>query len=276
MGFRQRFGYLAPAPLIWDDAPESLRNRFIQVLREWTDRARARGQTSTVTQFYSTVCFELGIAEDFQATQNSWTAQIKLEGLFREKSWHDVFEIIELFVRRADQNIVGSINAALLKDNIGWRIKDWEFTRLEQDPSTRMAVAAASAALQDPRLDDVRKHYTKALSLFNSLRQPDPENAIKEAILCLEQVGKIVLGRASATLGEIAEGLAGNQIPKPLDGILRSLHGYSSQNWIRHSGGSVLPEEAQFIMGVVSNSIAYLASKLPREKVNMSRAGKTD
>ncbi len=96
MGFRQRCGYLAPAPLIWDDAPESLRNRFIQVLREWTDRARTRGQTSTVTQFYSTVCFELGIAEHLEATQNSWIAQINLEGLFREASWHDVFEIIEL------------------------------------------------------------------------------------------------------------------------------------------------------------------------------------
>ncbi len=196
---------------------------------------------------------------------NSVLAEQQLQYMVQQLPWDELFEVVETFVNAVeDVNILHLINSGLKMDNVGWRLdKNGKFTRLEQDPSARIAVARASDALQDERLAEVRKHYSKALSLFNTLRQPDSENAIKETILCLEEVGKIVASLPKGTLGEIADHLGGKVIPKPLDSVLRALHGYASQNWIRHSGGRVSSDEAEFVIVMASNCIAYLTTKLP-------------
>jgi hypothetical protein len=265
MGFRERHGYLAPVPLTWEDAPEAFRNRIAQLVHSWAERARSRHDSRPIRAFYSSVCFELGIQASLAAMDSSVLAEAELQGMVQQLPWEELFEVVQIFAHSVDDaNIVDSINLALQMDNVGWRLDDdGEFTRLEQDPSARVAVARASHVLQDERLADVRKHYTKALSLFNTLRQPDFENAIKEAILCLESVGKIAAGLPKGTLGDVADHLGGKVIPKPLDSVLRALHGYSSQNWIRHSGGKVSLDEAQFVIVMASNCIAYLATKLP-------------
>ncbi len=208
---------------------------------------------------------------------NGVLAEGELQKMIQQLAWGELFEIVETFAHAVgDVSILHPINLALQMDNIGWRLdKDGKFTRLEQDPSARLAVARASDALQDERLVEVRKHYSKALSLFNTLRQPDSENAIKETILCLEEVGKIVAGLPKATLGEIANHLGGKVIPKPLDSVLRALHGYASQNWIRHSGGRVSSDEAEFVIVMASNCIAYLATKLPEPQPPASRSERT-
>jgi hypothetical protein len=208
---------------------------------------------------------------------NSILAEQVLQHMIQQWPWDELFEMVETFAHAVgDVYILPPINLALKMDNIGWRLgKDGKFTRLEQDPSGRIAVARASDALQDERLVEVRKHYCKALSLFNTLRQPDSENAIKETILCLEEVGKIVAGLPKGTLGDIADHLGGKVIPKPLDSVLRALHGYASQNWIRHSGGRVSSDEAEFVIVMASNCIAYLATKLPEPQAPTSRSERT-
>jgi hypothetical protein len=235
------------------------------MVHSWAEQVRRARDTAPFRAFYGAVCFELGTQASFEAMDNSVTAETELQHMIQQLPWAELFEVIEAFVHAAgDSRILGPINLALQMDNVGWRLgKDGKFTRLDQDPSSRIAVARASDALQDERLAEVRNHYSKALSLFNTLRGPDSENSIKEAILCLEEVGKIVASLPKGTLGEVADHLGGKVVPKPLDSVLRALHGYASQNWIRHSGGRVSSDEAEFVIAMASNCIAYLAAKLP-------------
>jgi hypothetical protein len=264
MRFRERFGFIGPQPLTWDNAPQSLRNRIIQVFRRWHEWITDSGGTNRVFGLYRTTCFELGLSEQRHAVEYLSNCVLEIEGLIAKLQWQDFFEFVEIFAGYANhKGILDEINDALARDNIGWRLNaGFELSRLEQEPSATKSVVQALSALQHPRLKEVRIHYEKALSLYNSLRQPDPENAIKEAVLCLEEVGKIVTGNPNATLGEVAGSLAGSDVPRPLDKVLHGLHGYTSKNWIRHSGGKVSPEEAQFVIALASNCIAYLAGKL--------------
>ena len=211
MGFRERHGYLAPVPLTWQDAPKSFRNRIAQLVHSWAEQCRKLEHTGPFRAFYGSVCFELGTKPSFGAMDNSVLAEMELQQMIQQLPWDQLFEVVETFAHAVgDVSILHPINLALGMDNVGWRLdKDGKLTRLEQDPSARIAVARASDALQDERLAEVRKHYSKALSLFNTLRQPDSENAIKETILCLEEVGKIVAGLPKGTLGDIADHLAG-------------------------------------------------------------------
>jgi hypothetical protein len=100
---------------------------------------------------------------------------------------------------------------------------------------------------------------------FRNVSQPDPENAVKEAVCAVEAAARALFPDHGATLGEIVKGITGNQVgqlPKAIAKTFDGLYGFrSGGEGVGHggaAGGAVTRELAEYSLAVAASQIVLL------------------
>lgn len=123
----------------------------------------------------------------------------------------------------------------------------------------------AQVVLGDPRLENARKHYDKAMNFFRSPSKPDYENAVKEAVCAVEAAGKALFPAAKAsTLGDLAKWFTSTKdvsVPKALAQTITGIYAYrNGGDGVGHggsAGGAATADVAEYVLAVCASQIIY-------------------
>lgn len=124
----------------------------------------------------------------------------------------------------------------------------------------------AQVVLGDPVLKNARMHYEKAIQFFHNSKNPDFENAVKEAVCSVEASAKALFPEAkSSTLGDFVKWLLSSPdslVPKALAKTIGSIYAYrSGGDGVGHggsTGGAASQEVAEFVLAICASQIIYL------------------
>jgi hypothetical protein len=126
-------------------------------------------------------------------------------------------------------------------------------------------VARAEAVLGDPRLSAARGHFNKALKYFRNVSDPDPENAVKEAVCTVEATARALFPSGGSTLGDVVNLITGTepgQLPKSIAKTFHGLYGFRSGGvGVGHggaSGGPVTKELAEYVLALAASQTVLL------------------
>ncbi len=152
-----------------------------------------------------------------------------------------------------------------LEENLAFEFREG-FVQRRGRRHTSDRISRAEVVLGDPRLENARKHYTKALGYFREVSKPDPENAVKEAVCSVEAAAKELFPDAkAATLGDFIKWFTGNEvgkIPKTLAQTFTGLYAFrSGGEGVAHggaTGGPATPEIAEYVLAVAASQIILL------------------
>lgn len=153
-----------------------------------------------------------------------------------EMSWIDVYEALETeFTDAKGQDrseLQRTVNRALSRSGIAYEMRDGRFEFYEPvaaEFETWHNEDEAVASLKG-EFEPVRKQYLNALHNLRSM-PADLEGAVADAINALEAVAKIVEGKPSATLSDVARNLFPDSpgYHVPLRQAIEKLYAYSNQ-----------------------------------------------
>lgn len=127
-------------------------------------------------------------------------------------------------------------------------------------------ISKSELVLADPRLEQARRHYDKALRFFRQPSDPDYENCVKEAVCSVEAAAKALFPQSrGATLGDITKSLVGSQKGKLPKAVAQTFVGIyalrSGGEGVGHggaNGGVVTPEIAEFTLAVCASQVILL------------------
>lgn len=151
------------------------------------------------------------------------------------------------------------------EENLGYEFRDGVVQRRGKR-HTISQVNKAEGALDDPRLDAARRHFSKALRYFHDRKKADHENAVKEAICAVEAAAKELFPDAKAkTLGDFVGWATSSErgvLPKTIGLTFSGLYGFrSSGEGVAHgaaSGGAVTAEISEYVLGMAASQIVFL------------------
>ncbi|MCS3835151.1 hypothetical protein HNP10_003962 [Aeromonas veronii] len=160
--------------------------------------------------------------------------------------------------------IASEIERLILEENLAFEFSDGVVRRRGRR-HTEDKVTRAHVVMGDSRLNESRKHYTKALNFFRNPTAPDYENCVKEAVCAVEAAGKALFPASkAATLGDLAKWFLKTndyEIPKALVKTIEGIYAYrSGGNGVGHGGaegGVATLEVAEYILGVTASQIIY-------------------
>ena len=122
----------------------------------------------------------------------------------------------------------------------------------------------------------VKEHLKKALHLLADRKKPDYSNSIKESVLAVEAICKLITKKPKATLGQALKEIESTstiEIHPALKRAFSNLYGYTSDaDGIRHAlleKTDLDIEDATFMLVSVSAFINYLRSKLSKADVKV-------
>jgi hypothetical protein len=152
------------------------------------------------------------------------------------------------------------------EEGLGFEFKDG-FVQRRGKRHTISQIAQAEKALVDQRLDSARKHFSKSLRHFRDRRNPDLENAVKEAVCAVEAAAKELFPEAkAATLANFLNWATDKDhllLPKTIAQTFTGLYGFrNSGEGVSHgaaSGGVVTTELSEYALGVAASQIILLA-----------------
>ena len=170
-------------------------------------------------------------------------------------------------VARSDVQLFFSseLERLFLEENLAFEFSDG-LVRRRGRRHTVDRVSRAEVVLGDVRLAGARKHFSKALRYFRSVTDPDPENAVKEAVCAVEAAGKVLFPEAKgATLDDLIKWLEGNEageVPKAIGRTFTGLYGFrNGGDGVAHggaSGGPATPAIAEYALAVAASQIILL------------------
>ena len=160
--FSRRQNLRPERPLIFDDAPVSVRYGLRAVLR-------GLGY-DTPTEQRTVLCDVLRIPED----EDNWTdypnVNSEVVGLLYEKRWPEFFDALERipgFIgewRAAEY--YEAMNRLLIEERVGYRFESGSLIRVGTD-EFHAAVATARHALAAPKFEEARRQFERGLELRN-------------------------------------------------------------------------------------------------------------
>jgi len=117
---------------------------------------------------------------------------------FHKGEWYWIYDLVEFFnVINNNQDFRKEINQVLIEENSAYRISQ---EGLVIPITNEEELAAVDQASRNP-YNSVSTHIEKAISHFKS-QAPDYANSIKESILAVEAICKIIIEDERATLGK--------------------------------------------------------------------------
>lgn len=152
------------------------------------------------------------------------------------------------------------------EESLGYEFRDGLVQRRGKR-HTISQITRAEKALADQRLDSARKHFSKSLRHFRDRKEPDLENAVKEAVCAVEAAAKDLFPEAkAATLGDFVKWATGSErplLPKTIGQTFSGLYGFrNSGEGVSHgstTGGVVTAELSEYVLGVAASQIVLLA-----------------
>ena len=186
--------------------------------------------------------------------------------LAQDDGYNDSGEFIVRTPRSEVQLFIASeLQRLVVEEGLAFEFRDGLVQRRGRRHSVER-ISRAEIVLGDPRLDQARKHYQKALRFFRDQTKPDYENAVKEAVCAVEASGKELFPEAKATtLGDLVKWLTGNEpgkLPKALAQTFTGLYGFrSGGEGVGHggaAGGAATPEIAEYALALAASQIILL------------------
>lgn len=256
--FSKRHGYQAPeAPIsIRNEAPLDLREAVIQMIYDESY------QPSFVRRH---LCKLLRKRPD----QSNWSEFPNIDSevqiLMEECQWYQVYDFIEAIWDEMDtpqkESFQEEINDYFIEKGIGWKFHYGQIEYRGQEGFEQSMVQAVTV-LADSSLSTASQEIREAIHDLSRRPEPDITGAIQHALASLECTSRELAGDSKATLGELIKKYPGI-IPKPLDGAIEKLWGFSSEQG-RHlkEGKNPTYEEAELTVGICAAIVTYLGKKL--------------
>ena len=270
---------------IEDDFPESARNGLLHLLSaaierdyfpDWAVLAKEiRRITRVAPRSYN-----------HSTSDSTVQARSDVEAGLTELDWEKVYDFCERLHSYVAKDTVCYLNGeevAVAKahvqsflteeiqrlfdeESLGYEFKDGLVQRRGKRHTTSQ-ITKAQKALADQRLSSARKHFSKSLRHFRDRKEPDLQNAVKEAVCAVEAAAKELFPEAkAATLGDFISWATNNDrrlIPRTIAQTFSGLYGFrNSGEGVSHgaaTGGIVTPELAEYVLGVAASQILLLA-----------------
>ena len=213
--FSEREGLRSAGPLIYDNAPDSVRYgiREVFTVLGYERPSEQRG----------VLCKVLRIPPDL----GNWTEYPNVDNevidLLTTTSWYKFFDALERIPRHLQPHdhaiYFDEVNSLLAEEMVGYRFESGHLVRVGTE-EFHTAVAAVQTALQDQRFVEPRRQFNRAYEFRNSF-PPDWANAIKEAVNSVEGVLQVVYDRPGVALPAIVS----DNLPSDLPGGIKRLFG---------------------------------------------------
>lgn len=288
--FDQRLGFTKKA-IIANDFPQSARIGLLYIIEDLCKKNYIQNSFSD-REKYKAINLEIGrICRLVNPVEDD-----SIHPEFLKMPWNKVFELIERIyfkllkcVNEYDMNgniiceiesitdvrnyYSEEIRTLIFEEHLGFEYKDGIFYRRGYLKTSQSISLVTTTVLSDPILSKSRVHYLKALQFFNSVKTPDYENAIKEAICaveaCLITLFSTNISRAFENIRRII-GSEYNKSPAPIIEALIKIYGYrNSGDGVAHAtsqGLKVTEKEAELIIAVTADYITYFYSLLKKEE----------
>lgn len=200
-----------------------------------------------------------------------------VKNLILKGLWNEVFDLIEAFVKYADQSdhfpyidkaqLPGRLNSLFERELVGYRIIGTEITPITEE---RDVEAVEEALDQLAPYSGARQHLEQAVELLSDRANPNYAHSISESVKAVEGVVQI-LTNAKATLGEGLNKLekAGLEIHPALKEAWRKMYGWTSDDkGIRHASieaADVDQSLAKYMLITCSAFVSYLIEEDNKE-----------
>lgn len=153
------------------------------------------------------------------------------------------------------------MNDTFEEEYIGYRFVDNKIVKITNKEEIKSIEESASTPF-----DEVNKSISKAINFLSESSNKDYKNAIKEAIIAVEQLFNIILKKKglvlSNALGEICDKI---DIDVNLKDSIKSLYKYTNEvNGIRHGNNKdsddISFDEAKYVLLICSATINYFST----------------
>jgi len=232
--FSERGGYKTmPSKMV----PESMTVELRSLLWNAIDTAISHDQLSKITfalwnDLYKKPVDTRPLYSGYNGTSYDKSWKVVREIYFAE-SWAGAYDHIEFFVQR--RLVSGDlINSILAQEFAAYRILKGQVCQITDD----LEIAQVEDMLKLGGIfKPVADHIATALARLSDRGNPDYRNSIKESILAVESMARLVTGEEKATLGKVLNKLEQDgRINAALKTGFSSIYGWSSDtNGIRHA-----------------------------------------
>jgi len=262
-----------------NDCPETTRVGLLHLLRRLEDQKYVEGWRDIVGELQRIARVIPG------PTNHSYAAQA--EQLLLALPWEKVFDFCERLyshlakdVHRYNQQTeewelitprsevqeytANELRRLFIEEHLAFEFSNG-LVRRRGRRHTAEQVSRAELVLGDPRLSAALAHFNKALRYFRNVSQPDPENAVKEAVCAVEATARVLFPSGGSTLGDIVKSISGSglgQLPKPIAQTFHGLYGFrSTGEGVGHggtTGGAATKELAEYALAMAASQIVLL------------------
>ncbi len=271
---------------VQEDFPQSARIALLHLLHDLVHREYVGGWVE-IDKEVRRLAREAPLEYELGDSETLRNARIDTEGILSRLPWPKVFDFCERLqshlateVHEFDFNgnrevltdreevqryMADELQRIFLEEHFGYSFVGGEVKRRGR-LHTRKQIAKAEPTLGDPRLDDARVHFAKALRCFDHPSKPDFENCVKEAVCAVEAAARRLFPHIKAkTLGDVINRIQGSgegQLPKPLANTIGGLYAYrGAGDGVTHGGadgGKATQAIAEYSLALAASQIILL------------------
>lgn len=184
---------------------------------------------------------------------------------FYSLDWDEVYSFVEFVLRSFPlaglSDFRYELNEVLEEESAGYRLIGNQIT-----PITNELEMDTVKKAQHTGIAEIDRHVESAISLLSDRKEPDPRNAVKEAISAVEALCKKITGDSNVTLGQALRKLKTRDptlIDPHLEEAIEKLYKFSNDaSGVRHSHAEgktqVGFDEAKFMVVACSAIVNYL------------------
>ena len=265
--FSGRQGYWqAPEQLIYGDAPEEVRFGIVVLLKQIC-------ANPPYLYLVAEQCAQqLGFPELADDSRFPEIVIERLLGFYPYEGlglWYQVYDFCEYAhsalgdVSRSDQQrFATALNALLLRNRIGWEMRDGRLER-RGDVHTDPVVQETRGLQQDERYQHVNELFEKALSDRSNRPKPDWEGCVLNAAMAVHTMVQVVETRAKGHDFDSDLDLLRGRIHPALAELTKKLNAYRGDApRVAHPGDAskrVVEADAEFVLATAAAAIIYLS-----------------
>ena len=261
--FSERNGYSSvPEKMVPESMTKELRNLLWNVIDNSVNNQQLRELAQNLWHnFYKLPIDSIPYTSGYNGVSYAKAWQHVREKYF-SSPWNGVYDLVEFLVQN---NVVKAehLNTILIQESAAYRIIGGKVCQITDNEE--IAAVNEALVLQD-RYKPVAEHISAALAHFSQRQSPNYRNTIKESILAVESMAKIITSDNNATLGKVLNKLESNgKINGALKSGFSSIYGWTSDtNGIRHAmteASSVDHVDAKFFLVACSAFANYLKAR---------------
>jgi hypothetical protein len=257
-----------------NDCPETTRIGLLHLLYDLVDKKFVEGWSAINSEL-----MRIGrVRPDFNQGPDELLSALPWEKVFDfcERLYSHLSIEVTMFDEQAErlevittrsvvqEYIANELQRLFLEEHLAFEFSNG-LVRRRGRRHTAEQVSRAELVLGDRRLSAALGHFNKALRYFRNVSQPDPENAVKEAVCAVEATARALFPSGGTTLGDIVKSISGSepgQLPKSIASTFHGLYGFrNAGEGVGHggaTGGPATKELAEYALAVSASQIVLL------------------